>query len=85
MNKNGNKIVLHRIYHPIGHDNYLEVDYVEGGWLHSRIVHSRDYNKPSGFIPVYKDVFIFKEEDLPDIIKTAQTGDHSFWGSHEDY
>tara|TARA_R110000824_G_scaffold219286_1_gene406125 strand:+ start:502 stop:750 length:249 start_codon:yes stop_codon:yes gene_type:complete len=77
--------MISRVYHHVGHDNYLEVDYKEGGWLHSRIMHSKDYNRPSGFTPVYKDVYIFREEDLPDVIKTAQSGDHGLWGSDEDY
>jgi hypothetical protein len=77
--------MLHRIYHHIGHDNYLEVETRDGGWVHSRIMHSRDYNRPRGFTPVYHGVYACPEEDLPDVIEKAQSGSHGLWGSDEDY
>lgn len=77
--------MISRIYHHVGHDNYLEVESKDNGWVHSRIMHSKDYNKPRAFSPIYPGVYACPEEDLSGVLKKAQTGDFGLWGSEEDY
>jgi len=84
LNTSKDDMITH-VYHHIGHDNYLEVETRDGGWVHSRIMHSRNYNKPSGFTPVYHGVYACPEEDLPGALEKAKSGDHGLWGSDEDY
>ena len=76
---------LSKVMHFIGHDNYLEVEDKPHGWVHTRIFHSKHYNRPKDFSLVYRAVYACTREDLPDVIEKAQSGDHALWGATSDY
>jgi|TARA_R110000744_G_scaffold227915_2_gene345956 hypothetical protein len=78
--------MLHKVYHFAGHDTYVEVEEVGNGWVHTRIMHSKNYNRPNDFYAVYRSVYACPKEDLPGVIAKAQSSDHRLWGSSdEDY
>lgn len=75
-----------KVYHHIGHDNYVEVEHRDNtDWVHTRIMYSKHYNKPSGFTPVYQAIYACPEEDLLSVLDKAKKGEHGLWGSEEDY
>ena len=57
----------------------------DNGWVHSRIMHSKDYNKPRAFSPVFPSIFACLEEDMPGVLDKAKKRDFGLWGSDEDY
>jgi hypothetical protein len=78
--------MIHKVYHFVGHDTYLEVEELDNGWVHTRIMHSKNYNRPKDFYAVYKGIYACPKEDLPGVLINAQASDHRLWGSgDEDY
>jgi len=75
----------YKIFHFIGHDNYLEVEERPNGWVHTRIMHSKHYNRPKDFSLVYRAIYACPREDLPGVLAKAQSGDHGLWGANSDY
>ena len=75
----------YKVFHFIGHDNYLEVEDKPEGWVHTRILHSKHYNKPKDFSLVYRAIYACPREDLPGVLAKAQSGDHGLWGANSDY
>ena len=77
--------MISKMYHHIGHDYYLEVENKDNGWVHSRVMHSKDYNRPRAFSLIFPGVYACPEEDMPGVIKKAESGEFGLWGSDEDY
>lgn len=77
--------MISHIYHHVGPDHYLEVESKDNGWVHSRIMYSKDYNRPKAFSPMYPGVYACLEEDLSGVLDKAKAGDFGLWGSEEDY
>jgi hypothetical protein len=79
-------------YHHIHNRNYLEVEYRDNGWIHTRIVYSNSvfnsYEISEGtdqFSPIYNGLYACPEEDLPGVLKKAREGYYGLWGADEDY
>ena len=75
----------YKVFHFIGHDTYLEVEDKPNGWVHTRIMHSKHYNRPKDFSLVYRAIYACPREDLPGVLAKAQSGDHGLWGANSDY